>query len=601
MIKSLMIEGRFQSPAIEVGVNGIEMGIGIFGGVGAMALVHDQAFQEKWQKLYDKCPWGTVFQCESFISTWYESYQSQYTPLVVVGRGQDGELLGMLALAVDEATGELVVAGESQAEYQTWLADPRYSDMFIELALDELKQHFPNRALMFLFVPPSTPLQWASRKGGWGNSCFVRSLPRALMDIGDGTSFQKSLRKSSNRSRLNRLQKLGNLRFEHIVDPDGLESVFDEIMTYSRLRLANKVESTGNDPLKKDFYVNMMRKQGLLHATVMRVNESLVSAHIGVYNRNQVLLGIIAHSPFFARHSPGKLHLLMLGMELAKEGVPTFDLSPGGEYKERFATRHDRVHTLQVFFNRRHCARYKINREIISRGKAALEAVRIDPVKIKDAAIRARQKFSRLRARDIPWALLRRIKKLVYRQDEFRIYTYDVEKVRHLPAPKLMNRDDISDLLAYQPAESWQPPADKFLEEAVKNMEAGDHIYTRVEGGRLIHYGWLIDRQNKSFLSEVGQELFLLPESAVLTNFYTHPQARGRGLYQSSLRQMLHDAATIRGTKQIYIGVLANNSPSRHVIEKVGFTYQYSFYRRWILGRTRRWSNAPRAAITPPA
>lgn len=92
---------------------------------------------------------------------------------------------------------------------------------------------------------------------------------------------------------------------------------------------------------------------------------------------------------------------------------------------------------------------------------------------------------------------------------------------------------------------------------------------------------------------EVGQILQLPPDSAVLYGFYTRQSARGRGYYHASLRQMVGDAARIPGTKHIWISVLADNGPSRHTIEKVGFTYRFSFFERRTLGRLRRWTNAP--------
>lgn len=163
-----------------------------------------------------------------------------------------------------------------------------------------------------------------------------------------------------------------------------------------------------------------------------------------------------------------------------------------------------------------------------------------------------------------------------------------------------MKRDFLPDLLAYQPAEAWQMRFSVFLKRVLKGLENGNHVYTRVEDGRLVHYGWLIERQQKSHISEVGHDFYLPPESAVLADFYTHPAARGKGLYQHSLRQMLHDAALIPGTKHIFIGVLADNGPSRHVIEKVGFEYRFSFFARTIGGKTKRWTNAPPEFTAPP-
>jgi RimJ/RimL family protein N-acetyltransferase len=76
----------------------------------------------------------------------------------------------------------------------------------------------------------------------------------------------------------------------------------------------------------------------------------------------------------------------------------------------------------------------------------------------------------------------------------------------------------------------------------------------------------------------------------VLYDFFTHPRMRGRGLYQQALYQILHDAVETPGIKKVYIMVLADNAPSRHVIEKVGFTYECSLFRQKRLGKTTTWS-----------
>lgn len=66
-------------------------------------------------------------------------------------------------------------------------------------------------------------------------------------------------------------------------------------------------------------------------------------------------------------------------------------------------------------------------------------------------------------------------------------------------------------------------------------------------------------------------------------------QARGRGLYQQALYQILHDAAAVPGIRKIYIMVLADNRLSRPVIEKVGFIYQCSSFRQIRWGKTMNW------------
>jgi RimJ/RimL family protein N-acetyltransferase len=515
-------------------------------------------------------------------------------PVVIFGARADGELAGLLTLAVSRHTGELAVAGSHQAEYQTWLADPRDGNSFIESALRELGKQFPGQPLRFLFVPPSTPLEWVQPGGAWEKRSELRQLPRGLMSVGDGSAFRESLRKKSNKSRLNRLERMGETRFERLSTPEELEAIFDEVMLYGDFRLGaiHSVEPQ-HDSLKRRFYVAMMREPRLLHATVLRVGDKIASAHIGMYNKDQVLLGILTHSPFFAKHSPGKLQMLMLGEELAKEKITDFDLTPGGEYKDRFATHHDDTHILTIFFKRSQYARHRAKRTLMTGVKRALQTRHIAPADASDAVAQLRHKLAHLKLTTVPPKLFKVARGKLWETREMRIYTYDVAAARELRVPQMMKRDSLSDLLAYRPSEAWQPRLNHFLKSALDSLEAGTHVYTYVADGQLLHYGWLIERQRKSFITEVGHDFFLPPDAAVLANFYTHVKARGKGLYRQSLSQMLHDAAMIPGTKHIFIAVLADNLASRHVIEKVGFTYQFSFFTQQLGGKTKRWSNAP--------
>jgi len=577
------------------------MKVSVLIGAEAHNWITDHAIREKWKRLYSKCPWGTVCQSEEFVLTWYEIYDSQWMPVVIFSTRDDGELAGLLTLAVSKRSGELAAAGSHQAEYQTWLADPQEKNFFIESALREMGKHFPKQFLRFLFVPPSTPLDWVQAGGAWERRSELRHQPRALMSVGDGSAFRESLRKKSNKSRLNRLERMGETRFVRVTAPEELEAIFDEVMLYGDFRLGaiHSVEPQ-HDPLKKQFYVAMMCVPRLLHATVLRVGDKIASAHIGVYNKDQVLLGILTHSPLFARHSPGKLQMLMLGEELAKEGITAFDLTPGGEYKDRFATHYDDTHILTIFFNRSQYARHQVKRTLITGVKRALQIRNITPTQASEAVAHLQHKWAHLKLTTVPPKLFKIARGRLWETREMRIYTYDVAAARQLRVPQMMKRDSLSDLLAYRPAEAWQPRLNRFLKSALEGLESGTHVYTYVADGRLLHYGWLIERQLKSFITEVGHDFYLPPDAAVLADFYTHLEARGRGLYRHSLSQMLHDAAMIPGTKHIFIAVLANNLPSRHVIEKVGFAYQFSFFTQQLGGKTRRWSNAP-PEFTRPA
>jgi len=279
----------------------------------------------------------------------------------------------------------------------------------------------------------------------------------------------------------------------------------------------------------------------------------------------------------------------MLARMLTEEGHDTFDLTPGGDpYKERFANDHDRTHLLTIFSSRRSKLRDTMIRRAESVARVMLKSVGIQPKKAKAAF----QRLRRTKLRRVPTVLAGNVRRRIWHDAEYRIYAYAAAEARKIESPGMMARDEISHLLMYQPAEGWQTKK-AFLDRSLRRLESGQHVYTYAENGRLLHYGWVEEDPETVFATEVHQEIHFPAGSAYLTDSYTFPDVRGRGMLQASLRQELYDAARTGGVETIFVGVLADNGPSRHVIEKVGFTYQFSAYERTRFFSRRRWIDDP--------
>src|SRR5262245_40089250 len=136
-------------------------------GLCAIGLIKNPDFIKKWRKLYQDCPWGSVFQDVNFVDTWYITYQSSYIPVIVTGIDSNGQLAGLFTLAISRNSGALVVAGDRYVEYAAWLADPRYGNDFIESAIEKLRENFPDRKLTLLFPLPNIPTQWPPPGNLW--------------------------------------------------------------------------------------------------------------------------------------------------------------------------------------------------------------------------------------------------------------------------------------------------------------------------------------------------------------------------------------------------------------------------------------------------
>jgi CelD/BcsL family acetyltransferase involved in cellulose biosynthesis/RimJ/RimL family protein N-acetyltransferase len=553
-------------------------------GEAALELMARTGFRDAWRSLFRACPWATAFQDAPFVDVWYRCYRSRYAPVVVAG-WTDTTLTGLFLLAVSHDGSTLCHVGSHHAEYQVWLST---DDRFIGAALDALAAMFPGRGLQLLFVPPGVndtpPAHWRSRY-------FRRAIPRPFLATNPADSVRASLRKKSNKSKLGQLKRRGKYTFERVCNAGAFTALLDEMIPLYELRLGAVHDALPfrNDEMKKGFYQALQRETDLLHVTVMRVDDELIAAHIGTRTENMLMAGIVAQSPRYARHSVGKLLYFELALLLEHEGVEFLDLTPGGEYKHRFATHFRDASSVTILFSHSAARRYRLRRRLIDAAKRK----GVSTETIKRAISLTRHTVSHLRPAHLPVKIAKRLKRALWDDVELRLYRFPLGTAAVPDDGSSIARDRFEDLACYVPAERWQPTTAVFLQTAMDRLEKGEHCYTYAENGVLAHYGWLVERQESTYMEEVGQSWRLPPGSAVLYGFYTHPRCRGRGLYAAALRRMIRDASARPDLSDIYIGVRADNGPSRRVIERVGFVYERSFYERRRLARVRRWPGAP--------
>ncbi len=554
--------------------------VSVYQDVAAERLIGSSELQSQWRNLFEKCPWGTCFQASAFVCTWYRCYREVYQPLLLLRFAPDGQLDGLLTLAVERTTGEVTFAGAHHAEYRVWLALPG-EQTFIVDALEQLRRLGFVR-LCFNYLPARSPTEWL--QGEWAQRAIVLAERKPFMEISKAVEFQDSLGKKS-RKRMNRLQGAGGFEFVQVTSPEQLDRHYDEIIAFTDFRHGALHNSFpfARDPRKRLFFSELMRSSGLMHVTVMRVGGRLASVHLGFKNRDEVILGLLCHSPFLSEHSPGKLHMLQLALLLHQQGIPSLDLTPGGDsYKDRFATGHGEVGSMTVFFDPKALAGQRIRMKSRSYARRVALALGLDREKTSryQALLRKAASNPVRTARSV----VRILKRRMWGVTEMRFYRLPASEITQRDGDPAIVRDSLSDLLCYEPAEPSQASKQQFLLAAMKRIEAGVHVYTHVQDGRLVHYGWLTPRESKSFITEVGCGYEYPPNTSVMWDFYTLPACRGQGLYSRSLRRILSDVAAIAGTEFVYIAVLADNWPSRRAIEKAGFKYHGSIVRKTRFG-----------------
>jgi CelD/BcsL family acetyltransferase involved in cellulose biosynthesis/RimJ/RimL family protein N-acetyltransferase len=550
------------------------MEIGLIRDAAAERLLSDPHFLSQWMQLYRACPWASPCQSSGFVTAWHEAYRDRYSPFIVSQYSEAGDLIGLISLATDKKSGQLTVAGGRQAEYKTWLALPSNGSSFIEAALAELASKTDVSALSFRYLPPGTPTDWIARCGKRSGRCQLQRHPRPIIPVGDTAAVTEYLQKKKSgksvRNSFNRLKRIGNLTLEEIRDAEQLQPIFDQLITFYDIRQggAHGKFAFQQDLAKKPFHLALLKTPGLLHVTVLRAGREILSAQFGISDGKVFSGAMPIISPFHAAHSPMQVHVLMLVEKLHQDGYSTFDLTASMDpFKERFVASYDSVCSLTVYF--RHHIRHQVVQASQAIARRSLRSLRIEP----HAALEQLQNFTRVPMKSWPSVLARNSFALLKKplaEKKFKIYALLPKQVPPLDGEVRMCRDHLADLLAFQPTEAWLT-RQRFIAAALRRIEAGDHFYTRVENGRLVHISWLIEDQKSNIFPETGQEFPFPPGAAVLFGSYTDPKWRRHHLWWSALQQMLHDLVQNPKVSHIFTAVPAANQPARHVIERAGF------------------------------
>jgi hypothetical protein len=249
-------------------------------GAEAAEMLSSQDFRSHWLQLYRACPWATAVQHPGFACSWYEVYEEQYAPVLMGEFSGANALTGLLVLAVDRS-GAAIIPGGRQAEYKSWLALPQNGSQFISAALALLSREMKVGTLLFRYLPSSAPLDAIlASTAPW--TCELESFPRPVVRLGNAAEVAEYLAQKTNstlRNSRNRLKKLGNIRLEQIRESEELAPVFDQLIQWydARQEAAHGKRPFQTDKNKKEWHLRLL-KEGLLHVTLMKVGQELVSA-----------------------------------------------------------------------------------------------------------------------------------------------------------------------------------------------------------------------------------------------------------------------------------------------------------------------------------
>jgi CelD/BcsL family acetyltransferase involved in cellulose biosynthesis len=524
-----------------------------------IAALDDTDFVGQWRTLHAQCPWATGYQHPDYVCAWYRLYRRKYRPLLL-WTGGEGKIDGLLALALDADGKALVGAGGPQAAYQVWLALPQVSDAFILAALAQLRRSYPRRHLHLKHLAPGTPVDCLRGADSPVRCTLSAPEPRSYMRTG-AERIRKSFNGKTNRNLYNRLKRLGEVSFETITEPAQRIAALDEYILQYDFRQAAMYDCAPfrADPEKRVFYLKLL-EAGLLHVSVLKAGDAVVSVNVGLRGPDSVQVGI-THSPLYADYSPGRLHTYLLCMELEKEGIACFDLTPGGGYKSLLATDTDEVMELSAF-SALQTMRMQRRAQMMKLATGWLGRLGVSTTAARLALARARKAARLAMSGTLPLAM----------REKFCVYQGVPRAGREMGAAgaAALRANRVDDLLHYDEA-GGRKTYHEFQYEAMKRLESRQDVYTITDGGRLVFCAW-VGRRGEVGAAAVNEKMPVEPDNAIaLYDIYRHTGAGHETGLRGFLEQVLADLHGRFNAATVELVLHAHDRTARSVAEQAGF------------------------------
>jgi hypothetical protein len=309
------------------------------------------------------------------------------------------------------------------------------------------------------------------------------------------------------KSKINRLNRAGNVVFEKITSQQRLAEVFPTVATFYALRQGaafNKKPFENNDQALGMF--GAWLSAGVLHMTCLWLDRNLMGAIIMVndFGKTGHLAGLIAYSPTHAKFSPGLVQLYQHAMLLKEENFQNMKLSPGYDaYKDRFSNKNEEIHELMISSSQfqllKRRLRVKFRKMLLSR--------RLRPMELEVEWSKWRSKMKNLpkkwRQKINPKSItvVDLLRKMEYFKNSSNVVEVNFER-NELDQLLLVN-DHTFELARWE-----------FLEDALKRLEENQHFFAFTQENRLLGCVWytgdlvssskeLVEKEKQNLISKV--------------------------------------------------------------------------------------------------
>jgi len=541
----------------------------------------EHGLHEDWRRAIDADPGASLYQSPGWCIPWYRAFHASYSPHVILVR-VGGSLVGLVPMAVERESGDLVFASNAMADYRDIVALPAYRELVVEELLRcYVARAFPNPLQLGWLDPTSDTSALVTA------ICRRRGLPFTVRHQPCYRWFPPAPAKPSAQKFLNWYRRNGDVSFEVVDTEPAWERFREEYYRQHSLRQIQAGRQTAfDDERKAEFYEALFHAPDVqCHVTAFSHNRRMLAGHFGYVWRGVLLLGPPSIRLEDEQRSPAVILLSWIIQNAQQLGLAGFDLTIGdSDFKKRLGNQCVELTTVDVHGRKRAYYAQAARDHAVNLAKLAVERAGGPDTwkkRIKPAA--AWLAFKRERLAEMgPTAALRagaqELAASIYDSRVGRIYSMQPADLQPV-APRLepgescdFHDNAVEDLLGWHGSSPYIASLLTHHARGYSRARAGGRTFhTVVVNGRLAGWGYSYAPSEPAHLTETpGATLEFEAGAVSLYDFHVLPEFRGRRLYQALLTDILRKRFA-EGASSAYITVLESNAPSRVAIERVGF------------------------------
>ncbi len=531
--------------------------------------IQNQDFIQGWNALSQQSNYFVLNQRHNFVASWYLSYRKKYNPIIVVAYDEiETNMVAIMPLAMNTGSGELVYAGDGQAEYNTFISKKEYEREFIVKALISIKHNIDISSWCWAWMPPNIDQDWLKDKRLEQEGIYIRleQFDSPIYDLSDASRINKIKKNKSIKSKINRLNRVGELRIERIVDLQRAESLMDKVIEQSSFRnlaLYNKSPFL-HDTFRKEWYLRKMAMpDNDEHFTVLWQGDNLLACNFGSCTGDTVVIGTFTYDPLQGGHSPGKVFIIKLIEYLMEKGYRYLDLTPGGDaYKESLCNGHNALTKPRIYFN------YKkyIKTKLVAASRRTVKRSLNGKVTNRDI-----ESLKALREKRLVSVFKREVMNLYNNKgnnkDNLLVYKKPNFDYSFINNSANVNVQKYSDLLLYKNTNGYLTNKEVAF-DALKKFERGDILYSMISNEKLIAFVWLARSGKKHTHSCLVDRINKKPKSLFIYDIYVDKSYKGNIAFKTLITGIAKD---IKGEAFSDLYLIKSLDVDKYIFKEVGF------------------------------